>query len=128
MKVVKRTCLGFIVSLGLIAIPSVVKASNWSLVVSPDTGSKYFVDLDSITRSGMNAKASVFVVYGDSSDGSVGYSATMEFSCTDNRSRGLQTLYLNSDGSSLRDGVNEWNTHESGTVGYSLNKKVCSYQ
>ncbi len=128
MKVVKRTCLGFIVSLGLTTIPSVVKASDWSLAVFPTNGSKYFVDFDSITRSEAGVKASIFVIYGDSNDGSVGYSSTMEFSCFNNRSRDLQIQFLRNDGSSLRSGASEWETHEPGTVGYNLNKKVCSYQ
>jgi hypothetical protein len=124
----KQTGIALLATFALVGLPIVARATDWTLVETSENGARYFVDLDSIVRSGNFVKASIFVVYGTStSDGTVGYTGIREFSCLDKKTRDIQTTFLSEDGSSLRAGGDEWRDNLPGTLGESANTKVCTY-
>lgn len=112
----------------LISIPVAAQASNWFLLTSSESGTKFFLDRDSITRNGTTVRASVFAVYEQPNKGTVGYIAAREFSCTDKKLRDIQTTYLEEDSSTEQNNdIDQWRSMEPGSVGYGMIQKVCGY-
>lgn len=118
------------VSVALIAVPITAQASDWFMAAeSQNGGFKYFVDRDSIVRNGNNAKANIFVVFDTpSKEGTVGYTASSEFSCSDRKQRDTQAVYIRNDGSTRRDNmVNDWEAVKPGSVMASVLQEACGY-
>lgn len=129
MKALRRIGLTFLAAFAVVGVSNVTIASDWVLLVTSNSGNRFFVDLDSIERTGATIKAFIFVVYSQSGTSeTVGYTTISEFSCSDKRTRNLQITYLREDGSSKREGMGEWQSHSLGSVGEKINADVCSYQ
>jgi hypothetical protein len=126
----QRVIKAVFVSVALISsVPMVAQASDWFIAASAQGGSQYFVDRDSIVRNGNNAKANLFVVFGTPTDeGTVGYTASSEFSCADRRYRDTQTTFLRNDGSTRHNNIaDEWDTTKPDSVIEAVLQQACGY-
>jgi hypothetical protein len=118
------------VSVALIAAPLTAQASDWFLAASGQSGaSKFFLDRDSIVRNGNKAKANTFVVFGTpTEEGTVAYTASSEFSCSDRKQRDTQINYMRNDGSTRRNNIaDDWNTVNPGSVMEAVLQQACGY-
>ena len=129
MKLQHITTAAF-VSVALISAPIAAQASDWFMAAS-DRGREvqYFVDRDSIIRNGNSAKANILAVFSTpTEEGTVGYSATSEFSCADKKGRDTQTTYIRRDGSTRRQNtLEDWSTFKPNSVAEGVLLQVCGY-
>ncbi len=101
-------------------------ANDWYLVVTGESGDRYFMDRASITNSGATLKATSFTVYAKEDKGTVGYTEESEFDCKGKKYRSLKSTYFGEDGSVKRYGVDdEWTIPKAGRIGEYMLKEVC---
>ncbi len=110
-------------------MPIAAQASDWFMAASGQGGGRYFVDRSSIVRNGNNAKANVFVMFDTPTDeGTVGYTASSEFSCVDRKHRDTQTTFLRNDGSTRSNNIaDKWDTVSPDSVIEAVLKQACGY-
>jgi hypothetical protein len=118
-----RTMAAFI-ALALVATPAA--AADWRTVGSNTSGSKYWLDASTKSRTGATVTIWLKVLYGKPGpNGTTGYRAQREIRCDTKSYRDLSTVYFKDDEVSSVSGVEESRTAPAQSIAAAVVEAAC---
>jgi hypothetical protein len=119
-----RKTTAFLV-LALVATPAA--ASDWRDVGKNTSGSQYWIDASSKTRSAEGIVVWVKVNYGTPGpNGTSSYKAHREIRCAGKSFRDLETTYFKGTDVNSRSGVEEWRNASPDSIAEAVVDKACA--